>query len=162
MDRIAEQVMEVMAIQPHDRILDLRCGEGEICRKLAGLVPEGLVVGLETSDEIVRRARAASQAIDNLMFLNAALVEIPWKPDFFSHAISMECLSCPAEPVRLLREVHRVLAPGGRLFMFRDGTDSRHWVELFQEAGFQKVEDRPGASTSLVVGEKQSHTTPVV
>ena len=155
-----EQVIEVLVIQPHDRILDLRSGDGETCRKLAGMVPEGLVVGLETSGDLLQKARAASRNIDNLMFLNAGAEEIPWKEDFFSQAISRESLSYHPEPLRLLREIHRVLAPGGRFFMFRDGADSCHWVELFQNAGFQKAGDRAGPSGSLlVVGEKLTPTT---
>lgn len=160
--RITERTIELMAIGPHDRILDLGCGVGWASRRLARMAPEGLVVGVDISDEMVRQARAASRDLENVMFLTGEAAEIPWKEDFFSHALSVEAFYYFPEPAAALREVYRVLAAGGRFFMLinlcTDNPDSLEWVDklrvsvtvlsaaqwkqLFQEAGFQNVEDR--------------------
>ena len=62
---IAEQTIRKMELRAGERVLDLSCGAGWATRILARLVGEGpqgfgQVVGLDLSDEMVRRARAAS------------------------------------------------------------------------------------------------------
>ena len=160
--RITEKTIALMGIGAGDRILDLGCGNGWACRRLAPMVPEGLVVGLDISDEMVRQARALSLDLDNVLFLSSGAEGIPWKEDFFSHVLSVESFYYYPDPARALRETHRVLAPGGRFFMlinlYGDNADSLQWVEqlkvpvtvlsaaqwagFFREAGFQNVEER--------------------
>ena len=50
-------VLEKMRIAPTNNILDVGCGAGWLSRRLAKLVPEGRVVGLDISDEMIRHAR---------------------------------------------------------------------------------------------------------
>jgi len=203
--RIAEKTIEQMGIGSKDRILELGCGVGWACRRLACLVPEGLVVGLDISDEMIHQARAASCGQDNILFICSGAEEIPWKEDFFSHALSVESFYYYPDPVQALRETFRVLAPAGRLFMlinlYSDNAESlqwvqqlkapvkvlsaAEWVQLFREAGFEKVkesrvlDDRPipetyqgqwfgspdqfqrflEAGSLLVIGEKTEPTT---
>jgi len=46
--------------------------------------------GMDISDEMIRHARRASVDFDNLMFVAGEVTQIPWQPNFFSHAISVE------------------------------------------------------------------------
>ncbi len=62
-------VLERMKLAPTDNILDLGCGAGWLSRRLAKLVPEGRVVGMDISDEMIHHARRASVDFDNLMLL---------------------------------------------------------------------------------------------
>ncbi len=55
----------MMKLKPGDKVLDLGCGAGWASRLLAQAVNDpanpGQVVGLDVSDEMIRRARAASR-----------------------------------------------------------------------------------------------------
>src|SRR6266849_3485842 len=62
-------VLEKMRLAPTDNVLDVGCGAGWLSRRLSKLVPEGRVVGMDISDEMIRQARRASAGFDNLMFV---------------------------------------------------------------------------------------------
>src|SRR5213592_1892444 len=62
-------VLERMRLAPADNVLDVGCGAGWLSRRLAKLVPEGRVVGMDVSDEMIRRARRASVDFENLIFV---------------------------------------------------------------------------------------------
>ena len=111
---LSPEVIAFLAIQPGDRILHLRCGDGAIARQLAALVPLGVVVGVDPDDDQVRAARAASTDIENVLFVNAGIEEIPWKADYFSHALLDQAFS-------EMGEVYRVLAPSGKVFLLDEG-----------------------------------------
>src|SRR5262245_46948571 len=83
-------VIEKMRLAPEDNVLDVGCGAGWLSRRIAQLVPQGRVVGMDISDEMVRRARRASAENDNLIFVVGGAEQIPWEANFFSHAISVE------------------------------------------------------------------------
>ena len=85
-----ESVIEMMALEPRDRCLEVGCGEGWASRLLAQQVPEGSVVGLDVSDEMVRNARAKSAACENLMLIQAEAEDIPWQDGFFSKVLCVE------------------------------------------------------------------------
>src|ERR1700731_3447341 len=82
--------LELMQIASTDNILDVGCGAGWLSRILAQRVPEGRVVGMDISDEMIHHARRASVNFTNLLFIVGEVNEIPWEANFFSKAISVE------------------------------------------------------------------------
>src|SRR3989442_8963565 len=59
-------VLEKMRLAPTDNVLDVGCGAGGLSRPLAKLVPEGRVVGMDISDEMIRHALGPSPDSGNL------------------------------------------------------------------------------------------------
>ena len=106
-------VLDQMHLAPDDNVLDVGCGAGWLSRLLSERVPEGRVVGMDISDEMVRRARKNYVALDNTMFVIGGVDEIPWDANFFTHAISVESAYYWPDPARGLREIFRVVREGG-------------------------------------------------
>jgi len=152
-------VLEKMRLAPEDNLLDVGCGAGWLSRRLASLVPQGRVVGIDVSDEMIRRARRASPDHENLLFAVGEAAEIPWDANFFSHAISVESSYYWTDPAAGLRDIFRVLREDGAAWLlinyYRDNPHchqwTRHyavpthllsageWSELFRDAGFRDV-----------------------
>jgi len=152
-------VLERMRLAPADNVLDIGCGAGWLSRRLAKLVPEGRVVGMDVSDEMIRHARRASVDHGNLLFVVGEVAEIPWQPNFFSHAISVESSYYWPDSGAGIKDIHRVLHPGGSAWIlinyYRDNVHCHHWgdmlavtthllsaaewSELFRSAGFEDV-----------------------
>src|SRR5207302_1504804 len=74
-------VLEKMRLAAADNVLDVGCGAGWLSRRLAKHVPQGRVVGMDVSDEMIRCARRASVDVENLMFVTGEVEEIPWEPN---------------------------------------------------------------------------------
>lgn len=131
--RIAERTLVVMNLQPTDRILDLSCGAGWLSAELATRVPQGQVVGLDLSDEMIRRARARYRGQINLMFLVGGVDEIPWDDDFFTKLISVEAFYYYPDQARALTEALRVLKPGGSAWilinLYKENVSSHGWAD---------------------------------
>ena len=102
-----------MQIAADENILDVGCGGGWLSRILAKGVPEGRVVGMDISDEMIRRARQSSVDFGNLVFVVGEVDEIPWERNFFSKAISVESSYYWPDPAKGIREIYRVLAERG-------------------------------------------------
>jgi ubiquinone/menaquinone biosynthesis C-methylase UbiE len=134
---ITEKTMRRMELRPGERILDLGCGSGWATRLLARMVGEeskgfGQVVGVDISDEMVRRARADSKEFDNVMFVVGSAAQIPWEENFFDKVLSVESFYYYPDQDRALAELFRVMVPHGRLFilinLYKDNPYSLQWV----------------------------------
>ncbi len=165
---IVEPALALMDLQATDRVLDVGCGSGWLARRIAPRVPQGLVVGIDLSDEMVLRAQRAKDSIPNLKFLQGAADHIPWADDFFTQIISIESAYYWPDPAKGLREIFRVTAPGGCAWIlinyYRDNAYCHQWGEIltvpthlysarewrgyFRAAGFREVAHRqiPDAS----------------
>lgn len=153
-------VLDRMRLVPEDNVLDLGCGAGWLARLLAEQVPEGRVVGVDLSDEMIRRARHNNVDLANAMFVVGEAEEIPWDAGFFTQAISVEAAYYWPDPRAALREVHRVLREGGSAWMLVNYyLENAHahqwgktlsvpthlfsaaeWAALFADAGFSEVQ----------------------
>src|SRR5260370_14907435 len=120
-------VLDLMQLAPDDNILDVGCGAGWLERLLSERVPEGRVVGMDISDEMVRRARKNYVALENTMFVIGGVDEIPWDANFFTRAISVESAYYWPDPVRGLRGIRRVSREGGSAWiLINDYVDNPH------------------------------------
>ncbi len=153
-------VLEKMRLASTENVLDVGCGAGWLSRRIAALVPEGRVVGMDISDEMIRVARRASLEHDNLLYVTGEAREIPWEANFFSHAISVESAYYWPDPAAGLKEIFRVLRPDGQVWVlinyYRDNSHchqwgallavetrlllTEEWCELFRKAGLTQVE----------------------
>lgn len=152
-------VLAKMRFAPNDNVLDVGCGSGWLSRRLGKMVPEGRVVGMDISDEMIRIARRHSLDPHNLLFVVGEVAEIPWEPNFFTHAISVESAYYWPNPAGGVKEIFRVLQPGGTAWIlinyYRDNPhchqwgallavqthllSADEWSELFRQAGFATV-----------------------
>ena len=151
--------LDRMQLAPDDNVLDVGCGTGWLSRMLAERVPEGRVVGMDLSDEMIYHARRASVEMENLMFVVGGVNQIPWEAGFFSRAISVESAYYWPDPARGLREIFRVLREDSTAWVlinyYRDNPHCHQWAEqlavpthlfsaeewaaLFRDAGFTDV-----------------------
>ncbi len=67
--RITEKTIERMELGPDERILELGCGDGWASRLLSPLCPEGAILGVDVSDEMIRSAREKSADFENVLFV---------------------------------------------------------------------------------------------
>ncbi len=116
------------------RLLDFGCGPGSITADLAGNVrPTGMVLGIDNSSEAVAVAQRDSAA-ERVEYVQASVYDIPVADDSFDIAYGHQVLQHLADPVAALREVHRVVKPGG-IVAVRDAdygsmTHHPHYQEL--------------------------------
>lgn len=134
---ITQQTLALMGLKPGERVLDLGCGAGWATRLLAQLVSggdrSGQVVGLDVSDEMVRRARGGSTQYDNVLFVEGSAQQIPWEENFFDKVLSVESFYYYGDLDRALDELFRVMAPKGELYilinLYKDNAYSLRWVD---------------------------------
>jgi len=159
---ITDQTLELMDFQPSDRVLDLGCGTGWASRRMARMVPQGEVVGIDVADEMLRRAEQTSSGFKNVRYVWGSAEQIPAADNTFDKVLSVESFYYYADQGKALDELRRVMAPGGRLFilinLYADNHYSLVWVdelkvpvqvrseaeylELLRQHGFTDVEAR--------------------
>jgi SAM-dependent methyltransferase len=145
-------------------VLDVGCGGGRTVAKLAALAPEGKVHGVDYSAESVaesRRENAAGIAAGRVEIDQASVDRLPFPDDHFDLVVSVESQYYWPRPLEGMREIRRVLKPGGRavviLETYRGGRfgavkgavmkalRSAHLTleqhrDLFSTAGFSEIE----------------------
>jgi demethylmenaquinone methyltransferase/2-methoxy-6-polyprenyl-1,4-benzoquinol methylase len=97
-------------VRPDDRVLDVCCGTGDLA--LADLEAGGNVTGLDFSERMLARARRKSDAID---WVRGDATALPFPEDTFDAVTVGFGVRNLADLESGLRELARVLRPGGRL-----------------------------------------------
>jgi len=100
---------------PGDRVVDLGCGSGEFTALLAGLVPEGSVLGVEPDASVVEAAQ--QHRLPNLGFVRAPAQELDRVVDAASVDLVVSRAALHWIPLedhqRCYEAVRTVLRPGG-------------------------------------------------
>ena len=135
---ITDQTLAMMDLQPADQILDLGCGTGWASRRMARVVTQGEVVGLDVADEMLRRAEQAPTDFKNIRYVWGSAESIPAKDNAFTKVLSVESFYYYADQGKALDELRRVMAPGGKLFilinLYKDNHYSLRWVSELKVA----------------------------
>jgi SAM-dependent methyltransferase len=106
-------ILDALALEPEDRLLDVGCGGGLLLRDALAL--GAAVTGLDHSEEMVRLARERAPEAEVVL---GSAERLPFgDASFTAIAMSIVFFFLP-EPSAVLRECRRVLARGGRLAVY--------------------------------------------
>ncbi len=128
-------MLDMAALRPGERVLDVACGTGLFSFRIADAVGEdGAVVGTDISGEMVEAARrlAAERNIGNARFERCDAEELSLDDEPFNAALCGLGLMYVPNPVKALGEMGRLLTPGGRTAVAVWGARAKcGWAEIF-------------------------------
>ena len=113
-----ERLREVLEPQPGERVLEVGPGTGYYALPVAGwLAPGGRLDVLDVQQEMLDHTlrRAAEQGIENIEPVRADAREMPYPDDSFDAAYLVTVLGEIPDQGAALRELRRVVKPGGRV-----------------------------------------------
>ena len=159
-------VVSCLDVQPTDRVLELGFGPGVDLQRVAALAPAGRVAGLDHSDAMVDLARWRNRravAEGRAEIVHGSMTSLPWPDASFDVVFAINAFQFAGDPLAVIREIARVLRPGGRLAIavqprHKGATAAsadeigRKLVALFRDAGLHGVR----------VGRKVLRPVPVV
>ncbi len=137
---LAGGVLEWLAAQPGERILDLGCGDGQLTQRIAAAGAS--VVGIDASAQMVEAARARGVKADK-----GPAEKLPYPDHTFDAVFSNAVLHWVRGQDEMLTQVRRVLRPGGRFVAEMGGHGNIAAIRVafaavFARHGFASLGDR--------------------
>jgi ubiquinone/menaquinone biosynthesis C-methylase UbiE len=152
------EALELLALQPSDRLLEVGFGHGRTIRLAAAQVPQGFIAGVDVSEDMVRMANRRCLNLANKSQIQLMVGDsrrLPFADTSFDKVLCVHTIYFWEEPIKDLGEMFRVLRPEGRLVLgFRAKFDKGSTIDfpetvysfysidevstLLESAGFEK------------------------
>lgn len=117
-----KKILKLLGEPSDKKILDLGCGKGRFCRKIKdfGFVN---IIGVEPSKELIRIARRNNK---DIKFVQASATDLPFGDNEFDILVCIEVLEHIPDTEKAIKEMKRVLRPGGRILIMDKNILSLH------------------------------------
>jgi demethylmenaquinone methyltransferase/2-methoxy-6-polyprenyl-1,4-benzoquinol methylase len=138
--RWRERAADLAALAPGDRALDVATGTGDLALELARRVgPSGEVVGSDFSEGMLEHARRKGAGVAAVRFERANALELPYRDGEFAAATVGFGARNFSDLAQGLREMTRVVRPGGRVVVLEITTPTRPPLSTFFRIWFDRV-----------------------
>ena len=147
---------DVTGLGPGGDALDVCCGTGDLALELRRRVgPAGRVVGLDFSAPMLALAERKSAAADTAVeWVEGNALELPFGDASFDAATVGFGVRNVADVPRAIREMARVVRPGGRIAVLEITTPQRPPLKWFYSVWFDRIVPLLGA----VAGDREAYT----
>ncbi len=133
------KVVSLLNVKENVHFLDVGCGTGWAVGQVAKLVNDkGLFYGVDLSEKMIEKAKSNFSGKDNFHFLQANSESIPLDDNFFDIIICTNSFHHYLHPDKALKEIHRLLKSGGKLYILDPLADS--WVIKFWDVMAKLIE----------------------
>jgi len=115
------------------RIIDVGCGSGGTDMVIAHHFPDCEIVGIDLSEPLLHHANQAARAADlgkRVTFRRGDVHQIPFDDVFFQVVLNINMVHLVEDPLQMLNEMERVLAPDGLIFI---ADLRRSWLGLMEK-----------------------------
>jgi len=121
-------VREALAPAIGQRVLDVGCGPGFCTAELlADVGPSGEVVGIDTSPAMLEAAARRCDGLGSVSFHLGDATQLPLQDYAFDRALCVQVLEFVLDVPAALRELYRVLRPGGRVLIWDVDWSTLSW-----------------------------------
>ncbi len=124
---LAMEVVDALGLRGDEDVLDIGCGDGRVTVELARRVPEGTVLGIDTSRAMIDLARAQESLPGNLRFERGDASSLGFA-DAFDVVFSNSALHWVHYHVPVVHGIARALRRGGRFALRMGGRGTAHQV----------------------------------
>ena len=168
-----QQVLARLPKIPDARILDLGCGQGNTTRCLAETLKPAVCTGLEYDANLVEYAKTQPENPPSVRFQQGDATQLPFADESFDVVFCRYLLIHMSEPTRVIREMMRVVKPGGYAIAFEPdfaiefshpacdalGSINKVWQKVFQNptAGRELVHYFRGAGAAGIQAGAHLH-----
>ena len=135
--RLTDWGLEHLSIGKHDTILDVGCGGGRTIRKLAAKASQGKVYGIDHSETSVAMARNANEKLisgGRVDIRQGSVSQLPYTDNMFDLATAVETQYFWPDLPGDMREVLRVLRPGGKLIVIAEASKGESTLTEFKSS----------------------------
>jgi SAM-dependent methyltransferase len=125
--RQREVTLALFAPKPGERIIDIGSGPGFLCESMAQQVgPSGSVIGVDISQDLLHAARQRN-TLSNLSYATGDAIDLGQPDASFDTAITTQVFEYVKDCAAAIREMRRVLRPGGRVLVVATDWDGVVW-----------------------------------
>lgn len=148
---LVEPRLRALGLAPGSRLLDVGCGTGLLLSRLARALPGVALAGVDRDRTMLAPARSR---LPEAALLHAAAGSLPFADAAFDAAVTSSSLHFWPDPAEGLRELRRVLRPGGQLVLLDWSADPLHmrlferWVRL-RDPAHNRVLSKAGLEAVL-------------
>ncbi len=121
--KLVEWGLAHIDLAPHDTVLDIGCGGGNTLARIAGRVTEGHLVGIDYAKTSVEASRAFNAPLiesGRMEILHGSVEELPFADERFDAVVTVESFYFWPSPEKSLKEVRRVIKPGGSFVLLAE------------------------------------------
>lgn len=125
--RWRRQAIQLLSITSHEAVLDIGSGTGDFSREALRSQPAARVISADFNLAMMR----AGHHISPLSWVNADALQLPFADSAFNKVVNGFLLRNVADPLTALREMYRVLIPGGKLVILETTPPGRNILYPF-------------------------------
>ena len=132
--------------EPGYYVLDVGCGGGKTVGKLSNMVGNGKVYGIDYSDLCIKKAEKLNHKnvlCGKVKLQKATVSALPFDSDKFDLVTAVETYYFWPDKLNDLREIWRVLKPGGKIMlvfeMLKDKNDPERWSKVEERLNIEAV-----------------------
>ncbi|CAM2834749.1 class I SAM-dependent methyltransferase [Legionella worsleiensis] len=120
---VADQYLPHLNLAPTDNVLDVGCGNGAYSRKILKKVPQGSVLGVDPSENMLKLAQEVTAEYPNFAIKKDNVTSMNFKEQF-DFVVSFWCLQWTTDIFKSFENIINALKKGGTFFtLFPSGDD---------------------------------------
>lgn len=134
--------IDLLDIQPTDRVLEIGFGAGQGIKLAAAKAYEGYVTGIDLSEDMVRVARrrnAQSVRAGRVVLAQGSIIALPFADQQFDKIMTIHTVYFWSEASQAFNELYRVLKPAGRVVITLCTGKINEQGEIEVWASFQSI-----------------------